>query len=212
MKRQLKLLALAVDFLSSNSETAEQVYIDECPYYSDVPVSPSRIELSVPIGAGCGYRSMFAPSDLEFSRLKRVGRGGRKGGDWRTRQLLTLSLVFLRDHLDWLGYHCDYLYYGNAEHRADSHIHFEGRNILRPTEDELQSIIDNVDDFVRFYRPINPPFIAWAVWDNIEDDDYEIPGLAHVDTVFCGADCDREFVRRMMVDRGECSSNAVVIC
>lgn len=196
--RRKRIVRLALDYLQFHANEAEDQLKEfvENEESLDFSPSPDRIEIQVQ------SKTILAPTDSELEAI--VGEG--KQGNWRTRELATLALVWMRDNLADLSH--DYYYQGEVERFVDTHITFDGENFREPTTEEIDELIEDIDLVVKMLPHVPTSSIGWNVYDLIEDTGrYE-----WIDTVFYDASCDRQYVRNGLVNHDGYNSSIALVC
>lgn len=176
--RRKRIIELALDFLGMYATKAEEFYASEADMESD------RVEIEL------DSRLMFAPSDKEYSLMQNRGRGG----NFRTKQIIKFALRYLQDNIEMIA--DEYPYYGNVERFAETHVTFGDLNFLRPTSEDVDEILAELDEAVRSFPAMPMQSIGWRVYDY----DDEVRDHTWIDTVFFDSTCDRLYVRDALIN------------
>lgn len=183
--RRNLIVNLAVDYLNNNS--------DDLLLNWEVPIEYQN-EPDVEIDG----KVMMPPCNRDFSQWFKA----KKGGTWRTKELILMALNLLRENIDRIL--DDYPYYGNSEVYAQTHITFEEVNFKTPTLEEIDELLANLNNIYKLYPAINLPQQAWDVYDYVAEDELGAislfqHGRQRIDTVFFNANCDRDYVKRSLI-------------
>jgi hypothetical protein len=180
--RRKRIIQLALDLLGMYADEAEQSYALE----PENDIESDRVEIEI------GSKLMFAPSDQEYSLMQKKGRGG----NLRTKQIITFALNFLQFNIESV---CEeYPYYGNVERYAETHVTFDDVSFAKPTFDDVEEILEELDVAVRSFPAMPMKSIGWRVYDYDEEADRHV----EIDTVFFDYSCDRRYVRNSLIHDG----------
>lgn len=192
--RRKAIVALALDLL-------QQWWHEAVELFEANPSSDERIRQEVEVGS----RIMFAPTDAEMVTITAAG----KGGNWRTKELVTLAFHFLQERLDDLDR--DYYYQGEQERFNDTHLTFGDTHFARPTQQDVEDLLSQIDQIVKALPPVVPPQIAWDIYDLVaEDEPDRVPEPEWIDRVFFTASCDRQYVENSL--KGHDGYNESIVC
>lgn len=195
-KRQKQLVAIALSHMSYTYDYMIDYMRHEIEYEHVCP-SDALDELMLLDG-----KIVFAPSDQEIKCLLEPLKRGRVSGNRRTREMLQLALAWAS--IDIKSMLVGNAYEGTIEAHVDTHVSLDGINFRSPTVEELQDAIDDVGTFYQYYAPLYPGSIAWDVYAPHEDDEpdggFGSTDFEHINTVFYDGDCDRDYVRRSLIN------------
>jgi hypothetical protein len=198
--RRKRIVNLALENLAlfGEDDLLAELFETEQP---DILREPTRREIEV------SRRIMFAPTNDEMEAIQKPG----KQGNWRTKELVTLALNFLQHRLDSGDLENDFYYEGERESLVDTHLTQDGVSFRQPSSEEIETLLDEeIDNIAKLLPPVNPPQVGWDVYDYVESET-ELPARRElIDTVFYGADCNREYVTRSLI--GHDGYNPSIVC
>ena len=191
--RRRLIVGMVLDFLNEYWSEVDVFFGDA----NDTSYDHKLVELDI------NGKLMFSPTAEELKTLE----AGGKGGNWRTKQIVTIALAFVIDHLEELQDR--YPYDGEQERYVDTHVHFADTNFKMPTKEEIEDLQNELDLIVKNMPPIKPPSVAWNIYGPDESDDEM--GEIWLDTVHFDANCDSRYVRDSLINHDGYSPNIVIV-